>query len=123
MALSMNTSPPQAGKREPAAREARIRWLLILAGAALWFIPVNQLHVEWSINPQYAYGWAVPLLALYLFGERWKGRPPPQPGRHGPVLAALALLAGFCLLPARLVQEAAPDWRLIGWVLAATVVA
>src|ERR1700682_4436779 len=34
--------------------------------ALLWFEVINQLKSEWSLNPQYAYGWSVPFLALYL---------------------------------------------------------
>ena len=38
----------------------------------LWFAPllflwqalIRQVSIEWSVNPQYAFGWAVPLLCL-----------------------------------------------------------
>ena len=36
----------------------------------LWFILINQLRVEWALNPQYGYGWAVPVLCLYLVWQR-----------------------------------------------------
>ena len=98
-------------------------WLLAAASIALWYVPINQLRVEWSINPQYAYGWVVPFLAAYLFAERWKNRPIPRPGHPAWAHAAAALLFAFILLPARLVEEAAPDWRLVGWVLALAAVA
>ena len=107
------------------AREAGARplgWLVVVA-AAVWFIPINQLRVEWSINPQYAYGWVVPLLALYLFAERWKSRPQPQPSLAGGWLAGAAGIFALALLPMRLVEEAAPDWRLVSWALAGTVAA
>ena len=39
-------------------------WGLPLAW--LWFRLVDHLRVEWAVNPQYAYGWAVPFLCLYL---------------------------------------------------------
>ncbi len=38
--------------------------------AFLWFTLINHLRVEWSVNPQYGYGWAVPLLCAYLFWKR-----------------------------------------------------
>jgi exosortase len=112
-------------KIAPAARDAARTgwWLLAAAVLAVWYVPINQLRVEWSINPQYAYGWVVPLLALYLFGERWKDRPAARPGRSR--WGHLALAGGIALLlfPARLVEEAAPDWRLVSWALALAVVA
>lgn len=83
---------------------------------------INQLRVEWSINAQYAFGWTVPFLIIYLLAERWKTRPATSVCQHrGLVLGALSLLA-ISLLPARVVQEAAPDWRLVGWAMAAAVV-
>src|ERR1051326_1209442 len=36
----------------------------------LWLTLVNNLRVEWTINPQYSYGWAVPVLCLYLLARR-----------------------------------------------------
>ena len=100
-------------------------WLLFAAVGALWFLAINQLRVEWGINPQYAYGWTVPFLALYLFLERWKTRPPAQPLASSPLHAAwhiAAALVALSLLPSRLIQETAPDWRLVSWALAGTVV-
>jgi exosortase len=118
MALTVTAPARPAG--ESASTE---KWLLAFLIAAICFIPINQLRVEWSINAQYAYGWAVPFLALYLFGERWKRRPLPRPARSGRLLAPLAALLALSLLPARLIEEAAPDWRLISWVLAGTCLA
>jgi exosortase/archaeosortase family protein len=42
----------------------------LLPLAWLWFQLINHLRVEWSVNPQYAYGWAVPLLCLYLIWRK-----------------------------------------------------
>ena len=39
--------------------------------ALLWLEVINQLKAEWSLNPQYGYGWSVPFLALYLLWRRW----------------------------------------------------
>jgi len=118
MALAVNAPAQSTGQSA-----SRVNWLLALLVAALWFIPINQLRVEWSINPQYAYGWAVPFLACYLFAERWKTRPQPRPGGSGWLLATLTALLALSLLPMRLVEEAAPDWRLVSWALAGAVVA
>jgi len=56
-----------------------------------WCLLFNQLRVDWEVNPQYNYGWFVPLLALGLFWQRWLTRPHPMPlgnEAHGPRSAA-----------------------------------
>jgi len=66
----------------------------------------------------YSYGWAVPVLALYLLWERWRTRPAAQ--APPPALALLGL-AGVLLaayLPVRIIQEANPDWVKINWTMA-----
>ncbi|MEQ1850135.1 MAG: exosortase/archaeosortase family protein [Chthoniobacteraceae bacterium] len=98
-------------------------WPSLVVLAILWLFAINQLRVEWSINPQYTYGWTVPFLALYLVLERWKSRPSSAPPswRSGPLLVALPF--ALLLFPVRLVQESAPDWRLVGWALGGACVA
>lgn len=84
----------------------------------LWLLLFDALNIEWTVNPQYTYGWAVPLLVAFLLFKRWHTRPARNPARLGGrfwlFVAALALL----LLPVRLVQEANPSWRLVVWLLA-----
>src|SRR5436190_23859892 len=66
----------------------RIPWGLWGPTAALlgllWLLIFNQQRLEWAVNVVYAYGWAVPALALFLLWERWKTRPaavtPPPVG-------------------------------------------
>lgn len=90
--------------------------------AALWLLVINQLRVEWTVNAQYAYGWTVPFLALYLFFERWQCRPEPLHFRKkNPLLTGVAIIFALGLLPLRLIQEANPDWRLVGWMIAGIV--
>ncbi len=88
----------------------------------LWVTLINSLRFDWSANPQYGYGWSVPLLSLYVFWRRWHERPSPAPpsSRFGPFLFVGILAGGFFLT--RLVQEANPDWRLVSWLLTALVV-
>jgi exosortase len=93
-------------------------WPTLLVLGALWFITIHQLHVEWSINPQYTYGWTVPVLALYHFAERWKVRPRTGPTRFAGLLAVFVAVVAAALLPLRLIQEASPDWRLVNWAMA-----
>ena len=86
-----------------------------LAVAALWLAVFNHLRLEWTVNPLYTYGWSIPLLAGYLFWERWTSRPAPLPmGGAG----ILTVVAGVCVLgypPLRLIGEANPDWILLSW--------
>src|SRR4030095_2063283 len=102
------------------AREARARgagmafgWPLALAAIAfllLWLEIIFQLQSEWSLNPQYGYGWTVPFLAAWVFYQRWICRPAPTAPRHRGLTISLALLAAAVLLPARLIAVATPDW-------------
>ncbi len=98
-------------------------WPGLLLLGALWCVTINQLRVEWSINPQYAYGWAVPLLAAYLVGERWRNRPRAEAAKAGTRLVGLVLICAAVLLPLRAIQEAAPDWRAVGWAMSGISVA
>ncbi len=88
----------------------------------LWFVLINHLRVEWTLNPQYSYGWAVPFLCLYLV---WQKIQTPEIRSQTPRVCALIFI--FCVLaflyaPTRLVEEANPDWRLISWALAVEVI-
>ena len=98
-------------------------WPVFAVLGALWLFAVRQLRFEWTINPQYTYGWTVPFLSAYLFAERWKRRPAAQAARARRVLALAILAFALLLLPVRLIQESAPDWRLIGWALGGVCVA
>src|SRR5437667_12014080 len=98
------------------------RFLLpLLVLGVLWFTLINHLRVEWTLNPQYNYGWAVPPFCAYLV---WRSirmelkdqssgtRDEHSKGSSGsgslqPRGASFYLLfAGLCLLyfPTRLIQ-------------------
>lgn len=93
-------------------------WPTLFVLGALWLLTINQLRVEWSINPQYTYGWTVPFLALYLFSERWKDRPATAPVGFSWLLGGFFVLVAASLAPLRLIQEATPDWRFVNWAMA-----
>ncbi|HMP83308.1 MAG TPA: exosortase/archaeosortase family protein [Verrucomicrobiota bacterium] len=102
-----------------------------LALAYLWFHLINQLRIEWSLNPQYNYGWAVPFLCVYLLWLRVRQARAargsqdirPLSGVFRPPWSRLALACcALIYAPARLVEEANPDWRLVSWLLAVVVV-
>jgi len=100
------------------ASRHRLALVAALVLGVLWLMLLDALHVEWTVNPQYNHGWAVPLLVAFLLYKRWHTRPMREAARVGVrfwlFVAALALV----LLPARLIQEANPSWRLNVWLLA-----
>ena len=97
-------------------------WISILTFLFLWADLVRSLSSFWSANPQYAYGWTVPALSLFLLWECWNTRPAPAPtGRRGAAFLIAGILAA-CLLPTRLLLETTPDWRFAQWAIAAEVI-
>ena len=82
--------------------------LALLALGVFWFALFRELSGEWQINPQYNYGYAVPLLTVALFWRRWLERPLAQAlsGAIWPGLTGAGLL--LLLLPLRVVLEANP---------------
>lgn len=96
-------------------------WIVL---GVLWIVLLNQLRLEWAINENYSYGFVVPVLALYLFFQKWRTmeanlssqRPAPAI-----IIGGIASLA-FFLLPLRLIQEATHQWRIVGWGMAFVVV-
>ena len=83
-----------------------------VAMALVWVPLLLRWSVSWSVVPDQAYGWAVPLLAAYLVAERWRTLPAPR-APEGPARAAAwaAMGAGLLLLAASLpVLEANALW-------------
>lgn len=94
----------------------RVLWPVLVFGG-LWLLVINQVRVEWSLNPQYTYGWLVPVACAYSLWNRAGTRPVPRvPGSRWPTVWLLALAALW--LPVRFIEEANPDWRLVSWLLA-----
>ncbi len=124
--MSHSTAEARALEARAPAAAWSFSWPLALALLAflfLWLEIIHQLGSEWSLNPQYAYGWTVPFLAAFLFYQCWSRRPAPTLPRFVGLTITLALVAGALLLPARLVAVANPDWRLLDWIMALAVVA
>src|SRR5437763_599203 len=95
-----------------------MNWFPIAVFLLVWVELISRLRFEWSINPQYAYGWTVPFLAAYLFWRRYETAPAPAPPNFRIFSAALIIIAAALLIPIRLIQEASPDWRLLSWGMA-----
>jgi exosortase len=82
-----------------------------IAAPLLW-----HLSCFWQIDPQYSYGWVVPLLSVYLAWRRWKGRPAAEPAPKGTTLCLFAALSFLSVV--WLIQETTPDWSVVSWILA-----
>jgi exosortase len=88
--------------------------LAVAAVAACWAFLFNELRGEWDVNPQYNYGYVVPLLGAMFLWRRWLERPSPSPGGSRMAgIVAFGLL--WLLLPMALIREANPEWRLLYW--------
>src|SRR4051812_19585565 len=72
---------------------------LIVFFLLLWSGVIMHLRSEWSYNPQYNYGWMVPLFAAFFLWRRWPTRPTPAaPGWRGLALLVIAVSAFVMLL-------------------------
>ncbi len=95
---------------------------LALVTVLVWAGLISKLATDWSTNPQYEFGYFVPLFIIYLLFRRWEDRPEPSAdSRHWLTTASLFVTLGL-LLPIRIIQEANPDWRPFNWMHAAIVV-
>jgi exosortase len=118
MNAAVAVAPLKIENRSPA-----IAWFPVIVFGLVWLEVISRLRFEWSINPQYGYGWAVPILAAYIFWRRWQSAPIPAAPRAGVFWAALIIIGALVFIPVRLIQEANPDWRLLSWTMALSAVA
>ena len=100
-------------------------WLLpVLVGAVAWYALIRMLWTDWAIDPQYSYGFLVPLLVIGLLLKRWEDHPKPTITDHLTHWVALLLLTASTLLIMVMIPmaEANPDWRPLGGVTSLAVV-
>jgi exosortase len=90
--------------------------LLAIAVASIAAPLLWHLSCFWQIDPQYSYGWIVPVLSVYLAWRRWKSRPAAEPAPSGTTICLAAAL--FLLSVVWLIREATPDWSAVSWILA-----
>ena len=89
-------------------------WLLLGAAGTILLHPLTFI---WDSNPNYSFGWLIPVVCAFLFYERWPFRPEPQPASHASRLA-VPLGCGILLLAfLRLAIETNPGWRPGLWVM------
>lgn len=88
-------------------------WIPFAVIGLIWLPALIRFSYQWALNPQYYYGWAVPILSAYLIFDRWGQRPAPEAPRMVRLaMIGIALLA-LPQLPLRLVGEANSSARLI----------
>ncbi len=97
------------------------KWIVVLLPLAyLWFRLIDNLQVEWTTNPQYGYGWIVPMLCAGLILRQWP-LPPRAPAGKGASFFWMTIVAfmalAFLYLPTRLIEAATPEWRPLQWLL------
>jgi exosortase len=130
-------SPPEPSKDDPtsvlpsekiradtggssSSGAARLKWILVLLPLVyLWFRLIDNLQVEWTTNPQYGYGWVVPLLCAGLILRQWP-LPPRVPlvgGNFFWITMSAFMVLAFLYLPTRLIEAATPEWRPLQWLL------
>lgn len=120
----------ETGRINPSSSQTQrslLRWFLFLPFAWLWIHLIDNLRLEWITDPQYSYALVVPLLVAGLLLRRWQSvqslvRSPPSVVR-GPwsgvsFPSSVIFVLAFLYLPTRLIEEATPEWRPIGWLLA-----
>jgi exosortase len=116
-----NFGPAGSSKRWQLGKLPQLSALLIVFGA-LWSVLIAHLSQYWAVEPEYSFGWFVPVFCAYLFLMRWRSRPPAAiPSSRTGTLIFWA--AGLALLPTWVIAQPNPDWSLISWLLALETVA
>jgi exosortase len=121
----VTAEPPQDVALPDSSGGFSRAWLWAAAVVAYGLVLISHLRLEWEANPQYNYGWAVPMLAAYLFWLRWQDRPAVARNPATlPAAGAVVLGAAFLILwgSVRWLQEANGDWRLLSWMMVLPVV-
>lgn len=103
------TTVPARTERAPSDGVSPFLWGGIIAVlSALALIPLARV---WELAPDLGHGWAAPILAAYLWWERWDARPgfdaSKSPGMAG-WLVLLVLVS--CAVPLRLLLTPYPLW-------------
>ena len=102
MPESTGTGSPTAVLPKPSVRW-NVPFLLMLAGLWVWAVSIN--YPFWDTDPNYSFGFVVPLLVVFFLWKRlgsesdsfWEFQPPA--GKPAAVSAVLLLLPGLALFP------------------------
>jgi exosortase len=114
----MNSAPPFEIQNERAAVGTFSIWIVFAFVGLIWWPALSRFSIEWSVNPQYFYGWSVPFLTAYLLVERYASRPAVNPSAWRWPALVLMLLLALPQFPLRIIAEPNTDWRMISWLMA-----
>ena len=89
-------------------------WALVAGMGMVWLLAIRMLWSEWEVDPQYGYGFLVPILCVVLFIQRWRDRPAPTGPRAGWPLLVIAFVPLLYLIAVQVFFEANPEWRPLG---------
>ena len=89
--------------------------LLLLV--APWLLLCQRVATYWTLDAAYAFAWSVPVLAAFLILRRTQETPCELERAQSLPVASLPFLALFVTV--RFLHEAAPDWSVLNWSLAA----
>lgn len=101
-------------KKETANIRSILFWSAVTCLLGSWISLLSRISLWWNEASYYTHGWAVPLLAVVLLLSRLPEK--KRSSGHsfnpwGPILIGL-----FLFLPARVVGEPDPFWRLPLWI-------
>jgi len=93
-----------------------------LALLAPWLLLIFQLSITWETNEQYAHGYLVPILCLFLILKTYPPATEDQTIKkssplQGKLVFLIALPVLLAFFPVWLVRGANSDWRMINFVL------
>ena len=97
-------------------------WAALIGLAAVWWLAIRMLWIDWATDPQYSYGFLVPILCVALFLQRWRDRPLAGESGNLFIIGILALPAIGFLLAVQPFYEANPEWSFPGILGALTAV-
>src|SRR3954471_58562 len=81
----------------------------------LWGRFLATLVFDWKVDPQYAHGWFIPLLALVLLVTRWGSLPEAHPpARRATAFAGIAV-ALLLITSLAFLQKVYPEARPFQW--------
>lgn len=107
------TLPPISSHKKSPEKLPWPSWLLLIATGC---VALGPLTVTWNDNPNYSFGWMIPVVCLVLFAERWPTRSPHRP-KPLPFILPAFVLWGLLFFAFRLAAETDPDWRPGLWIL------
>jgi len=112
-----NTQSLESQASRPASDTLPV-WIVFTFVGLVWWPSLARFSIEWSVNAQYHYGWAVPFLSAYLLFERYSSRPPLVPPANRWPALILVLLFALPHFPLRVIGEPNTDWRMVSWIMA-----